>query len=66
MGLSSLSSENDKFSLLSTSQLLAKGEIPASHRRVADNFMIIKKIYGQPIINSRLNEQDKQLLAKYD
>jgi hypothetical protein len=42
MGLSSLSSENDKFSLLSTSQLLAKGEIPASHRRVADNFMIIK------------------------
>lgn len=66
MGLSSLSTEDDKFSLLSTSQLLAKGEIPPSHRRIADNFMIIKKIYGQPVINSRPTQQDNQLLAKYD
>ena len=52
--------------MLSTSQLLAKGEIPNSHRRVADAFMIIKKIYGQPVINCRISNQEVQLLAKYD
>lgn len=51
---------------LSTSQLLAKGDVPDSHRRVADTFMIIKRIYGQPIINCPINNQEAQLLAKYD
>ncbi len=65
-GLSALSTENDKFSSLSTSALLAKGEVPASHRRVADNYMIIKKIYGFSAVQSRLNNAEKALLAKYD
>ena len=65
-GLSALSTENDKFSSLSTSALLARSEVPASHRRVADNYMIIKKIYGFSAIQSRLNNAEKALLAKYD
>lgn len=64
--LSSLSDGEDQFSQLSTSALLAKGEIPNSHRRVADNYMIIKKIYGSPVIQSRLDNAGKELLAKYD
>lgn len=64
--LSSLSDDNDKFSSLSTSALLARGEIPMSHRRVADNYMIIKKIYGFPVVQSRIDNQEKALLAKYD
>lgn len=65
-GLSALSTENDKFSSLSTSALLAKSEVPPSHRRVADNYMIIKKIYGFSAVQSRLTNAEKALLAKYD
>ena len=65
-GLSALSTEKDKFSSLSTSALLARSEVPTSHRRIADNYMIIKKIYGFSAIQSRLNNSEKALLAKYD
>lgn len=64
--LSSLSTENDKFSSLSTSALLARSEVPPSHRRIADNYMIIKKIYGFSAVQSRLTNSEKSLLAKYD
>ncbi len=65
-GLSALSTEDDKFSSLSTSALLAKSEVPPSHRRIADNYMIIKKIYGFSAVQSRISHQEKSLLAKYD
>ncbi len=65
-GLSALSTESDKFSSLSTSALLARSEVPPSHRRVADNYMIIKKIYGFSAVQSRLTNAEKALLAKYD
>ena len=42
--LSSLAGNDDKFSSLSTSAMLARGNVPDSHRRVADNYMVIKKI----------------------
>ncbi len=64
--LSALSDDNDKFSTLSTSAMLARGEVPPSHRRIADNYMIIKKIYGFPVVQSRIDSQEKALLAKYD
>lgn len=63
---SALSDENDKFSNLSTSALLAKVNVPLSHVLVADNYMVIKKIYGSPVVKSRINNQEKALLAKYD
>lgn len=63
---SALSNENDKFSNLSTSALLAKVDVPLSHVLVADNYMVIKKIYGSPVVKSRINNQEKALLAKYD
>lgn len=65
-GLSALSTEQDKFSSLSTSALLARSEVPMSHRRVADNYMIIKKIYGFSAVQSRLDNSEKALLSKYD
>ena len=64
--LSSLSSDDDKFSALSTSAMLARGEVPESHKRIADNYMIIKKIYGFSAVQSRLTNAEKSLLAKYD
>lgn len=64
--LSSLAGNEDKFSSLSTSAMLARGEVPDSHRRLADNYMVIKKIYGAPVVQSRITNNEKTLLAKYD
>ncbi len=64
--LSSLSDEEDKFSSLSTSAMLAKGEVPPSHKRAADAYMVIKKIYGFTVVQSRITNQERNLLTKYD
>ena len=64
--LSSLACDDDKFSSLSTSAMLARGEVPEVHRRTADNYMVIKKIYGTPVVQPRINNKDRALLAKYD
>ena len=64
--LSALSSDDDKFSSLSTSAMLARGEVPDSHRRIADNYMVIKRIYGTPVVIPRIDNREKSLLAKYD
>lgn len=66
IGESSLSDENDSFTSLSTSALLAKNAVPYSHRRVADNYVIIKRIYKFQVIQSRINNQEIGLLRKYD
>ncbi len=64
--MSSLACDEDKFSSLSMSAMLARGEVPSSHRRVADNYMVIKRIYGTPVVQPRISNKDKSLLAKYD
>src|SRR5574344_1799363 len=63
---STLSDENDRFTSLSTSALLAKNEVPYSHRRVADNYVIIKRIYRFQAVQARINNSEIQLLKKYD
>jgi len=40
--------------------------VPESHRRAADNFMIIKKIFGHPVVQPRITAEEADLLAKYD
>ena len=64
--MSSLAGNDDKFSSLSTSAMLARGVVPDSHRRVADNYMVIKKIYGTPVVQPRITTKERNLLAKYD
>lgn len=63
---SSFSDENDTFTSLSTSALLAKNSVPYSHRRVADNYIIIKRIYKFQVVQSRILQQEIALLKKYD
>ena len=41
---STFSRDEDAFTALSTSALLAKSSVPYSHRRIADNYVIIKKV----------------------
>ena len=63
---SSFSSEEDAFTALSTSALLAKSSVPYSHRRVADNYVIIKRVYRFQAVQSPISHTEKQLLQKYD
>ena len=63
---STFSREEDAFTALSTSALLAKSSVPYSHRRVADNYVIIKRVYRFQAVQSRISNSEIQLLKKYD
>ena len=63
---SAFSSEEDAFTALSTSALLAKSSVPYSHRRIADNYVIIKRIYKFQAVQTRITNAERQLLQKYD
>ena len=64
--VSSLSNSDDVFTALSTSALLAKSAVPYSHRRIADNYVIIKRVYRFQAVQSRITNAEVQLLKKYD
>ena len=63
---SALSNDDDIFTALSTSALLAKSSVPYSHRRIADNYVIIKRVYHFQAVQSRITNAEIQLLRKYD
>jgi len=63
---STLSTEDDVFMALSTSALLARSTVPFSHRRIADNYVIIKRVYRFQAVQSRITSAEQQLLKKYD
>ena len=63
---SAFSNNDDAFTALSTSALLAKSSVPYSHRRIADNYVIIKRVYKFQAVQSRISNEEKQLLQKYD
>ncbi len=63
---STLSRDEDSFTALSTSALLARSAVPYSHRRIADNYVIIKRIYRFQAVQTRITNQEIQLLKKYD
>ena len=63
---STLSREDDSFTALSTSALLAKSSVPYSHRRVADNYVIMRKIYGFQIVQPRITNAERSFLFKYN
>lgn len=61
----SLNIEQEKTGL-GASVLLARSEVPESHRRQADSYMILKTHYGMPVINPSINLDEKKFLAKFD
>lgn len=63
---SSFSNNDDTFTSLSVSALLAKNSVPYSHKRVADNYVIIKRIYKFQVVQSRISNAEIALLKKYD
>ncbi|MDD3594735.1 MAG: hypothetical protein PHX18_08940 [Candidatus Gastranaerophilales bacterium] len=63
--IDALNLEQDKTNL-GASVLLARSEVPESHRRYADSYMILKKLFGMPAVNPSINVEEKKYLAKYD
>lgn len=63
---SSFSNEEEAFTSRSIAALLAKNFIPYSHKKLADNYMIVKRIFKFQAVQSRINNAEKALLAKYD
>ncbi len=63
---SAFSKDDDSFTSRSYAALLAKNAIPYSHRKIADNYTIIKRIFKFQAVMSRISNTEKALLAKYD
>ena len=61
-----LSNQEDSFTSRSHAALLAKNFIPYSHKRVANNYIVIKRIYKFQAVQSRITQSEKELLLKYD
>ena len=63
---SAFSKEDESFTSRSYAALLAKNTIPYSRRKVADNYIIIKRVFKFQAVMSRINNVERALLAKYD
>jgi len=63
---SAFSKEEESFTSRSFAALLAKNTIPYSHKKVADNYTIIKRVFRFQAVQSRISNTERALLAKYD
>ena len=63
---SAFSREDDTFTSCSVSALIAKNSVPLSHKRIADNYLVIKQIFKFQIGLNRITNVEKALLEKYD
>ena len=63
---SAFSRNDEVFTSRSYAALLSKNIIPYSHRKLADNYIIIKKVFKFQAVMSRISNTEKRLLAKYD
>lgn len=63
---STFSTEEDEFNELSTSALLARKSVPLLHRELANNYVLIKRIYKFQAVKSALTQADKLMMEKYD
>jgi len=63
---SAFSHADDVFTSRSFSALVAKNNIPLSHKKLADNYVIIKRVFNFQAVNGRITKTEKALLDKYD
>jgi hypothetical protein len=63
---SMFSTDEEVFSSSSVAAFLAKSDVPASHRKAADSYRIIKKVFQFQAVMSRISVAEKALLDKYD
>jgi len=61
-----IAQQEDLGSELPVSAMIAKSAVPYSHRRIADSYVIMKKIYSFQIVQPRILNTEKLLLNKYN
>lgn len=61
-----VASREDYGSELPISAMLAKSGVPYSHRRIADNYVFMRKIYEFQIVQPRITNSERNFLFKYN
>lgn len=46
--------------------MTARSEIPPSHIRIANSYMLKKQCYGTPVVKGQITREECALLSKYD
>lgn len=59
------SNANEAFENISLQSLFRKSRISARQKEVANNYMVIKKIFGFSAVNSRISNTETTLLRQY-
>jgi len=54
------------YETLSMSSLIAKGEISARQKQIANNYTVIKKIFGFTAVHSRITSKEESVLRIYN
>ena len=63
---SAFSKDEESFTSRSFAALVARNNVPYSHKQIADSYMIIKKVVKFQVCLSRISNVEKALLSKYD
>lgn len=61
-----VNSREDYGSELPISAMLAKSGVPYSHRRIADNYVFMRKIYEFQIVQPRITNSERNFLFRYN
>ncbi|MEW5819305.1 MAG: hypothetical protein AB1782_03875 [Cyanobacteriota bacterium] len=40
--------------------------VPESHKRIADSYVLVRRVFGTPVVHSSLTEEEKKLLVRFD
>ncbi|MBQ2644302.1 hypothetical protein IJG14_01850 [bacterium] len=58
--------DSDILNSLGMGAMTARSEIPLSHRRIADSYILMKKVYGMPVVKGCITREENAVLRKYD
>lgn len=58
--------DSNKLNTFNHASIYDRGEVPESHRRLADSYMIVKKIYGNPVVQCKITKEEAEFLEKYN
>lgn len=46
--------------------LTAHANVPMSHKRQADSYVLVRRVFGTPVVHSPLTEEEAELLKRFD
>ena len=55
-----------KEEVMGISSLVGRSAVPNSHKRIADNYVFLKNLYGSFMTFSKITKEEHLLLAKFD